>query len=144
MILFGYDDYKKWVREALQAMPKGGRGQLKKIADYLGTSPTIVTQVFGGDRELTPEQALLLADFFALSKIETRFLILLVNFARAGTQRYRQSLKEEIEETRVHAREISNRVKKNFILTDEVKSVSPCFRKDVARAEPEFEGRDFE
>jgi len=123
MLLFEYDDYKQWVRDRLNAMPRAGRGQLKKIADHLGTSPTIVTQVFGGDRQLTPEQAVMLSDFFALSKIETRFLILLVNYGRAGTHRYRQNLKEEMEESRLKAKEISNRVKQNFALTDEVKSV---------------------
>jgi uncharacterized protein (TIGR02147 family) len=123
MSIFDYDDYKKWVRDSISNMPKDGRGQLKKIADHLGTSPTIVTQVFGGNRELTPEQALLLADFFALSKIETRFLILLVHFSRAGTYRYRQNLKEEIDEMRIKSREISNRVKQNYSLNEEAKSV---------------------
>jgi uncharacterized protein (TIGR02147 family) len=123
MNIFEHDNYKLWVRSILEAMPKGGRGQLKKIADFIGTSPTIVTQVFNGDRELTPEQALRLSDFFALSKLETRYLTLLVNFARAGSERYRQALREEITEARASAREITSRVKQNFIITDEVKSI---------------------
>jgi uncharacterized protein (TIGR02147 family) len=122
MGIFEYLDYKKWVRDRIQAMPKQGRGQLKKIADHLGASPAIISQVFGGERELTPEQALLLSDFFSLNKAETRFLVALVNFARAGTHRYRESLEEEIEEMRGLSRELSNRVKQNFRFTDEVKA----------------------
>lgn len=123
MTIFDYDDYKEWVRGTIGAMSKGGRGQLKRIADHLNTSPTIVTQVFNGDRELTPEQGLLLADFFALSKMETRFLILLVNFSRAASHRYSQSLKEEIEELRLSSREISSRVRQSNKLSEEVKSI---------------------
>lgn len=123
MTIFDYEDYKKWVRGRLASLPKSGRGQLKRIADHLGASPTIVTQVFNGDRELTPEQALLLADYFTLNKNESRYLILLVNYARASSHRYKLNLKEEIEETRIKAREISHRVRQNFALTQEAKSV---------------------
>lgn len=122
MSIFEYDDYKKWLNERLQGMPKHGRGQLRKIAQHLNTSPTIVTQVFNGDRELTPEQALLLADYFALQKIETRFLVLLVNYARAGTHLYKKSLSEEINEIRKQSQEISHRVSQNVQLTEDAKT----------------------
>lgn len=123
MSIFEFEDYKKWTNSTIEGMAKGGRGQYRRIADFLNTSPTIVTQVFKGDRELTAEQSVLLAEYFALSKIESRFLILLVNFSRAASQRYRQILKEEIEELREKSREIKNRVQQNIALTEEVKSV---------------------
>lgn len=123
MSIFEYDDYKKWTNYTITTMAKGGRGQYRKIAEFLNTSPTIVTQVFNGDRELTSEQSVLLADYFALSKIESRFLIILVNYSRAGTHRYKQILKDEIEELREKSREIKNRVQQNAAMTEEVKSV---------------------
>ncbi len=123
MNIFDHIDYKKWVHQKLKTLPKEGRGQLRKIANYVNTSPTIVTQVFNGDRELTPEQAVLLGDFFALSKLEARFLILLVNYSRAGTHLYKAKLKEEIEELREQSKEIKNRVRQDAALTEEAKSV---------------------
>jgi len=123
MSVYEYNDYKIWVHDRLKSLPKEGRGQLKRIAEHLNTSPTIVTQVFNGDRELTPEQALSLADYFTLNKNESRFLILLVNYARTSSHRYKLSLKEEIEEARLRAREISHRVRQNFALTQEAKSI---------------------
>ncbi len=119
MRIFEYLDYKRWVLERLAQMPKGGRGQFASIAKHLGASPTIVTQVFNGPRELTPEQALLLAEYFGLSKLETRYLITIVNHSRAGTHRYKQSLAEEIAEIREKAREISSRVAQNASLSEE-------------------------
>ncbi len=123
MNLFEFEDYKKWVNTRIQGLPKAGRGQYKRIAEHLSVNATIVTQVFNGERDLTPEQAVLLADYFALSKIETRFLLLLVNFSRAGSHLYRKNLSEEILELREQAREIKNRVQQDHFLTDEAKSI---------------------
>ncbi len=122
MSIFTYDSYKKWLNDLLYSMPKQGRGQLKRIADHLGISPTIVTQVFNGDRELTPEQALLLADYLALSKFESRYLITLVNYARAGTHLYKKSLHEEILELRAQSQEIRHRVQQTTVLSEEAKT----------------------
>lgn len=122
MTIFEFEDYKKWVREVLRSMPKEGRGQLKRIADAISASPTIVTQVFNGDRELTPEQAIQLSAFFGLSKPESKYLLTLVNYARAGSHLYRTTLKQEIEELRIQSRELSNRVSQNFTLSEEAKS----------------------
>ncbi|MEK6772528.1 MAG: TIGR02147 family protein [Bdellovibrionota bacterium] len=123
MNIFDYGDYKKWVIDKVKSYPNKGRGQYSRIAEHLNASPTIVTQVFVGDRQLTPEQALLLSDFFALPKLESRFLILLVNFARAGSHLYQEKLKEEIEEMRTQSREIRNRVQQDVKLNDEAKAI---------------------
>ncbi len=58
------------------------------------------------DRELTRKQAVLLGDYIALSKIETKFFLLLVNHSRAGSHLYKRALNEEILEVREQAREI--------------------------------------
>lgn len=123
MTIFDYDEYKAWVNERVESLPNKGRGQFRRIALSLNTTPTIVSQVFKGDRQLTPEQALLLSEYFGLSKFESRFLILLVNHARAGSELYRKTLHEEIVEARTHAREIQNRVIQNRKLSDETKAI---------------------
>lgn len=123
MTIFSYDDYKKWVNDLIASLPNRGRGQSMRIAEHLNTSPTIVTQVFRGDRDLTPEQAVLLCEYFALSKIESKYLILLVNLSRAGSHRYKALLREELEDLRQQARHINNRVAKDIELTDEAKSI---------------------
>lgn len=123
MSIFEARDYKKWVVETVEAMAKGGRGQYASMANYLGISPTIVTQVFRGDRELTAEQAVLLCEFFGLNKPESRHFILLVNYARAGSVRYKKILLEEIEESALRAEELKNRVTQDLQLTEEAKSI---------------------
>lgn len=121
MTIFTFNDYKLWFRALTQSMPNNGRGQLRRVAEHLNISPTIVTQVFSGDRELLPDHAILLAEYLGLSKLETRFLLLLVNRARAGTPKYRAALQEEIEEARKSAQEIKSHVARSVELTEEAK-----------------------
>lgn len=123
MNIFEYEDYRKWVLDQISSMGKKGRGQLTAIAHHLSTSTSIVTLVFKGDRDLTPEQAVLLAEFFGLPKHERDYLILLVNYSRAATIRYKEILKEGIRETQVRAQELSFRVAQNAQLSEESKAI---------------------
>jgi plasmid maintenance system antidote protein VapI len=121
--LYSSDCYKKWVNDKIHAMPKRGRGQYRILADFLHTSPTIITQVFRGDRELTAEQATLLCKYFGLTKMETRYLILLVNLARASSHHYRTLLHEELIEIRSHAKQVGQRVPRHIELTEDAKAI---------------------
>lgn len=123
MSLFEHTNYKKWVRDWLHGQPRQGRGQLRRIAEYLNASPTIVSQVFNGDRELTPEQAVLLCEYMALSKLETKYFLTLVNHSRAGSVRYKKVLEEELQEIRAQSKEIKNRVQQNTVLSESAKAI---------------------
>ena len=123
MDLFHTDSYKKWVIHKIESLPNKGRGQYRRIAERLRTNSTIIHQVFKGERDLTPEQALLLSEYFSLSQTEQRFFLLLVNYSRAASAKYQAVLKEEILEARRASAEIKNRVAKGFRLTEEAKAV---------------------
>ena len=122
-MIFKYTDYKKWVVERIESMPKAGRGQYMRIVEHLGTSSAIVTQIFKGSRDLTAEQAVLLSDYFGLSKIERQYFLLLVNYSRAGSHNYKKILEEEIFEFQKKAKEIKNRVPQNQELNEEAKAI---------------------
>jgi uncharacterized protein (TIGR02147 family) len=123
MSLFQYMDYKKWVTDYVEALPHRGRGQYRKMAAHLNTSSAIMTQVFKGERDLTAEQAVLLSEYLGLSKIERQFFILLVNYSRATSFRYKEILKSEIEEVKVRAQELKYRVQQSTELTPEAKAI---------------------
>jgi len=122
-MIYEYRDYKKWVNDRIAAMPKGGRGQYMRIVEALGTSSAIITQIFKGERELTPEQAVLLSDHFGLSKLERQYLLLLVTYSRAGSHRYKKILEEELAEFQMRAKEIKSRVPQDQELTEEAKAI---------------------
>lgn len=123
MSLFAYTDYKIWFNTLVKSMPKGGRGQLSQLARFLNTSPVIITQVFKGDRDITPEHAVLLAEYLGLTKTERSYLILLVNHSRAGSYHYKKILSEEIEEQRKKGLEVKSHVHQEKDLTEKAKSI---------------------
>lgn len=122
-MIFSHLNYKEWVNERIRSMPKGGRGQYMRIVEYLGTSSAIITQIFKGSRELTPEQAVLLSDYFGLSKLERQYFLLLVNYSRAASFRYKKILEEEIKDLQIKAKEIKSRVPQDRELTEEAKAI---------------------
>lgn len=123
MSIYQYSDYKKWVNDHIASMRNGGRGQYRRLAEHLNTNSAIITQVFKGDRDLTADQAILLAEYFALSKTERQFLILLVNHSRAASFKYKKILEEEMEELRTTTSKIKNRVLQQQGLTEQAKIV---------------------
>lgn len=77
-------------------MPRRGRGELTKIAAALRVHPTFISQVFRGPRELSLEQAALLAYHLQLSEPEREFFIDLVGLSRAGNDPLKTVLKRRM------------------------------------------------
>lgn len=79
-----HEDYRSALRARIQSMPSRGHGQLTKIARHLGVHPTLITQILNGAKNLSPEHALLIAEYLGLGEFETETLLLLVELDRAG------------------------------------------------------------
>ncbi len=92
MGIFEYNDYKLFVRNRIREMARAGRGQYQKMALHLRVHPTLVSQIFRGVRDLTPEQASEVAVFLELSEPESQYFLTLVQISRAGNQRLRELL----------------------------------------------------
>ena len=123
MSIFEYEDYKDWVNSYIKQMQKGGRGEYRRLAEKLNTNSAIISQIFKGAREITPEQAISLTEYFALSHAEQKYFILLVNYARAASFQYKKMLKEEIEAQKVNFTQIKNRVEQSTELSEQAKMI---------------------
>lgn len=122
MTVFNYRDYKHFVRATIEALPRNGRGEYRRIAQHLRVSSTMVSQIFGGDKHLNLELASDVCDHFALNEFETEYFFLLVEHARAGTERLRKKLDKRITDAQTRARQISQRVAKHKELSEEEKA----------------------
>src|SRR5262245_25508125 len=89
MNIFRFDDYKDYAQARLKRMPHQGRGQLKKIAAHLRVPPSAISQVLGGRRDFTLEQAHGIADYLGLDQRESEYFYWLVQKNRAGTDKLR-------------------------------------------------------
>ncbi|MBX9768314.1 MAG: TIGR02147 family protein [Bdellovibrionales bacterium] len=122
MTLFEYDNYKAYVLGILKKMPNAGYGQFRKIAKHLQVNSVIVSQVFKGDRQLSPEQGLDLAEYFGLSDLESSYFVLLIQIERAGNSRLKNHLQKRLLELKKKSSELKNILPQDKILTEEAKA----------------------
>ncbi len=118
MAIFDYDDYKKYVNDWIDSQPSNGHGQLRQMSLHLQINSVVMSQVFRGDRDLTLEQALDLTQFIGCSEIERDYFLLLVQKARAGSEKLKKVLKNQLENMSKAALDLKNRIKHQKI-TDE-------------------------
>lgn len=104
-------------------MPKGGRGQYRKMANFLAVNSVNVSQIFNGDRHLSVEQACELAEFFGLSEIEGQYLVGLVERERAGTQKLKTIIQKRLNEILEKSQDLKQRLKQDKQLTEETKAI---------------------
>jgi uncharacterized protein (TIGR02147 family) len=102
-MIYKFEDYKEYVRERVRSMPHRGKGQFKRIAEELGVHTSLLSQVFNGPRELSLEQACLLATYFGMDQGEREYFVLLVQLARAGNEALRQLTHDQLARLRRQA-----------------------------------------
>lgn len=122
MTVFGYDDYKTFVRNWVSGQTNGGYGVFSRMAVHLDTTSVAMSQAFRGSRELSLEQATALASFMSLGTIETDFFLLLVQIGRAGSHELRKILKRQLDELRLKGQAVKHRIE-HLQLTDQGKAI---------------------
>src|SRR5476649_2027297 len=100
MRVFDFIDYKAFLRTRVESMPKHGRGQYQKIASHLNVHSTMISQVFGGDKNLSLEQACSLCEFLGLGDLETEFFVALVSRERAGSKSLKNLIDRRLDQLR--------------------------------------------
>jgi uncharacterized protein (TIGR02147 family) len=95
--IYNYRDYKTYLRDRIDASPSGGRGIRSALSTAIGCQIAYVSRVLNGDAHFSLEQADSLNRFLSHLEEEGHFFILLVEFARAGTQTLRSYFERQIE-----------------------------------------------
>ncbi len=121
MNVFEYKDYKKFVQEWLKEHPKGGRGQLKKMADHLRVSTTLLSQVFKGEKHLSLETAADVAEYLGLSEKESEYFLLLIEHQRAGSFKLKKILEKKLAREQQAGSQLQNRLHQDRQLSEEEK-----------------------
>lgn len=95
---------------------------MAKMAAAAGVSPALFSQIMSGDRQFTPEGGLLLAEYLALAEKEIDYLLLLIDFERAGSQKLKNRILVRLKELQENAAKISNRIQKDGELSSETRA----------------------
>jgi uncharacterized protein (TIGR02147 family) len=121
--VYDFKDYKEFFNKWVSSQPKNGHGEYRRVSIKLGISTTMVSQIFKGDKQLSLELSLELADYIGLNEEETDFFILLVEFAKAGSHKLQNKFLGQIKKRQEKVKKIENRIKKEFELSEEAKAI---------------------
>jgi uncharacterized protein (TIGR02147 family) len=88
--IFGFQDYRKFLLTRLEPRSTSKRGELTRLAKVLGVNSSYLSQIIHGSKNLSVEQAFLIAEDFGLTSAETEFFIELVHLQRATKANYRK------------------------------------------------------
>lgn len=89
------------------------------MAQHLNCQTSYIAQVFNVHAHLSLEQAQKLSDFLLHSEDEQHYFLLLVNLARADTQKLKLYFKKQIQKCQEGRKKISNRINKAKNLSKE-------------------------
>lgn len=123
MTIFDFSDYKQFVKQRLESMPRKGHGQYRKIAQFLSVNSVTISQIFHGDRDLSVEQACELRDFFGLSALEGQYFVYLVERERAGTQKLKKMISERLEDLCFKSEDLKQRLPQKMELSEEKRAI---------------------
>lgn len=118
MNLFDNDNYRNIIRNWVKSQPSKGRGQLLEMAELIGTPASVFSQILGGQRDLLPDHAFLLADHMGLLSLEKEYFITLVQIEKASHHQYKKFLKEKKEQLKSESLNLSKRVPHEKILDE--------------------------
>lgn len=109
--IFGYLDYKEYLRVRLKLFPKSGHGVKTRLAQALRCEPSYVSRVLEGNAQFSLEQADLINTFLGHSDDEATYFLLLVQIERAGTENLRKRFSRDLEEIRKRRLVLKHRLK---------------------------------
>jgi uncharacterized protein (TIGR02147 family) len=118
MNIFEEADYKKILKHLVEEQGKAARGIYRKMADHLRVNPSLISQVLSGPKDFTEEQIIFVCEFLGLAKLESRYLLTLVQLARAGSVALKNMHEESLEEIRKKALSLAHRVPKVKTLSE--------------------------
>lgn len=117
-MIFRFNSYKHFLKDYLKQLPKHGRGEVRRWAEAIDVSPSFLSQVISGPRDLGFEQAKKLANYLSLSFQETDYFLILVLIDRAGTQDLKQFYIQKRESMQIEADQVAQHMPQDHKLTD--------------------------
>lgn len=117
--VFDHTDYREFVRELVEQMPRRGHGQYRRMAKQMRVHTTLLSHVFRGKKDLTAEQACSLASFLKLPELEADYFLALVDRNRAGSAPLKQAIDRRLGILRERHQEVEHRMPGARALTRE-------------------------
>lgn len=116
--IYRYSNYRDYLSDCFPA--KGsGRGERKRLADFLGCQPGFISLVLSEKSDFSLEHGMQICEFLSLNAEEKNFLILLIQKDRAGSVTLRKHFEIQIKAIQKDRKEIKSRITTTHTLTFE-------------------------
>jgi uncharacterized protein (TIGR02147 family) len=123
LAVFEFTNYREYLASWIVSRGDHSYGLKGRIAEVLGISSSLLSQILKGDKSLTPDQSSDLCDYLGLNELESDYFHLLVEKDRAGNPRYKEKIERKIRLLQQQSQKIGKRVLRNKELSDEQKAV---------------------
>lgn len=121
--VFDFSDYKRYLGHIEEARKSYERGFRSKLAEFIRCKSGYISHVLNGHAHFSLEQTLRIAKFLNLTTSEQKYLLLLVEFARAGTEELKEHFELELKNMRETHLNIKERVGDSRTLSDKNQSI---------------------
>lgn len=121
--IFEFDDYKDYLRSLEETRSAVQRGFRSRLAEELGCKSAYISNVLNNDAHFSLEQAFKVAKFLGIDEQERKYLLALVEYARAGTKELRDYFAHEIRELRERSLNLKDRVAQSTVLSPEAQAL---------------------
>jgi uncharacterized protein (TIGR02147 family) len=122
-VVFNCSTFHQFLVQGIENNTELKRGEKKIIAEYLKIHPTLLSQILSGSRVFTDEQVYLLGEYFGLTDLESDYIFILHQIANTQNKKFKEKLSKKKEEIKNKSTNLSERVSKEKVLSDEEKSV---------------------
>lgn len=122
-MVFNCSSFHQFLIQAIENNTDLKRGEKKSIAEFLNIHPTLLSQILSGTRTFTEEQVFLLGEYFSLTDFESEYICTLHQLENCQNKIYKTKLLRKKEELKKKSFNLSERVEKEKVLTDEEKSI---------------------
>lgn len=106
--VFEFNSYKPFLKEHIKTNVK--RGYQATLARACGCQPSYLSQVMSGKAHLTEDHVAGMAGFVGMSKLETDYLLCLVQTERAASVQLKAFLRSKADDLRARQNELRERI----------------------------------
>jgi uncharacterized protein (TIGR02147 family) len=120
--IYSYEDYRLYLKDWIEHSDTP-RGQLTRISETALIHKTTLSQVLKGDKDLSLEQIHKVSEYMGLQTHEAEYLILLVNFSRAGSSSLKSLFQKQMKRILNERKSLVKRVTRSREMSTEERSI---------------------
>jgi uncharacterized protein (TIGR02147 family) len=121
--IFGFSDYRAYIRAWLADARKKQSSNLSRLSKKIGVHTTFLAHVLSGSKNLSFEQAVEVSEAFGHTKIEEEYFFALIQLERAGSVKLRKYWSDKKEAIEADRKKLNSRVGVHHELTQEQRAI---------------------